>query len=119
MFGDLTAAFGFTVLLCMTPSLLVSLGVAFVLIRVIRPKPKPNAKPNEKPKRNLLAASIAYAQFYVLSMIVLVMASVLFWWGFIALSGGQAAADFAAQTFAVEETELDPIVEPLEPTVTP
>lgn len=114
MFGDLTAAFALTVFLCLAPSLLVSLGVAPIILRFSRPKAKPNAKPGDVPKRGFLGNLTALAMFYFMSLIVLVMASIIFWWGFIALSGREAAIDFAAQSLPIEVEQelLDSVIEP-------
>jgi multidrug efflux pump subunit AcrB len=114
MLGDLTSAFGFTVILCLAPSLLIALIFPPILMRMTRPTTKPT-KPGEKPKprrRNFIMAAIAYGQFYFVSLIVIVGLCILFWWGFIAFNGEQAAADFAAQSFPVEEEALEDIIEP-------
>jgi multidrug efflux pump subunit AcrB len=112
MFGDLTSAFGFTVVLCLAPSLLIALIFPPILMRLTRPT-NPPARPGDKPepkRRNFLAAGFAFAQFYFVSLVVLVMASILFWWAFIATSGTEAAAEFAAQSFAADEAALEEIV---------
>ncbi len=122
MFGDLTAAFGFTVVMCLAPSLLMALVVAPVLMWVTRPNRQPttdNQPPDRKPP-SIITAGIAFAQFYFVSLVILVMGAIVFWWGFIAFSGEQAATDFAVQSFPVQEEQLEQIVEPaITPTATP
>jgi len=116
MFGDLTSAFGFTVVLCLAPSLLLALVFPPVLLRLTRPKTTPTT-PGEKPKpkrRNFLAAGLAFAQFYFISLVVLVMASIIFWWVFILTSGTEAAAEFAAQSLSADEQTIEEIVVPEE-----
>ncbi len=103
MFGDLTAAFGFTVVLCLAPSLLVALAFPPMLLFVTRPK--------DGNKRNIIASTVAFAQFYFVSLVVLVMASIVFWWAFIAFSGGDAAAGFAVETFPEQEAQIEDVVE--------
>lgn len=113
MFGDLTAAFGFTVVLCLAPSLLIALAFPPLLMYLTRPKTQPK-NPKEKPqpqKRNVITATLAFAQFYFVSLIVLVMASIVFWWGFIAFSGGGAAAEFAAETFPDQQEQIEEVIE--------
>jgi multidrug efflux pump subunit AcrB len=113
MFGDITAAFGFTVVLCLAPSLLVALAFPPVLMFLTRPKTQPtDPKQKAEPKkRNFITASIAFAQFYFVSLIVLVMASIVFWWAFIAFSGGGAAAEFAVETFPDQEAQIEEVIE--------
>ncbi|MEO0560945.1 MAG: hypothetical protein AAF125_02455 [Chloroflexota bacterium] len=121
MFGDITAAFGFTVLLCMAPSLLIALIFPPILMYLTRPTAQPT-QPGEQPtrkKRNFLMAGIAYAQFYFISLVIIIGASILFWWGFITFNGETAAVEFAAQQFPVDEAQLEEAVEPAaDPTIT-
>lgn len=119
MFGDLTAAFGLTVLFCLAPSLIVSLAVAPLLLRVFKPKPTPNTNTQSKgknapaPKRGFLGTVAALAQWYFISLVVIITASIVFWWGFIAFSGGEATVDFAETLpVEVERETIETLVEP-------
>lgn len=122
MFDDLIAAFGLTVVLCMAPSLLIALAFPPILLRITRPKapapaknakPQKNtpAKPQEAPKRGFWGTLTALAQFYLLSLILLIMGSILFWWGYLSVSGSQEVIDFAAETFPVEREVIEEAVE--------
>lgn len=123
MLGDLTAAFGLTVL-CLAPIMLVSLVFPPILMRFTRPqKDQPTAKKrrpaNKSPqqqdddKRGPVGAVVAFARFYLISLVVLVTLTVVFWWGFLLIAPTDAVTDFASQSVpAVEREQVEEAVEP-------
>lgn len=113
MFGDLTAAFGFTVL-CLIPIMLVSLVVTPILLRFTRPlvASKTKGEPPRRQARNMVQTGIDYVRFYFVSMIILVAITIIFWWGFILLTGTDSAVDFAAQNLPIEREVIEEFVEP-------
>ena len=74
MLGDLTAAFGLTVL-CLAPILLISLVFPPLLMRFTRPTAptRSSSKPasNKPVKRGPIGAAVAFARFYFLSLVML------------------------------------------------
>ena len=117
MFGSVISAFGFTVVLCMAPSLVIALVVPFILMRFARPpKDNPTTPENEAKQpsrgRRIVGRIVTYAQFYFLALIVLVTGSIIFWWALLTFTGTENTVDFAAQSFPVEEAVLEDIVEP-------
>jgi len=107
MFGNLVAAFGLTVL-CLAPILLVALIFPPVLMRLNRPR----SKDGEKAERGVVGAALAFARFYLLSLVVLVMATVVFWWAFLLLTGAENVIDFAAQSLPIEREAVEEAIEP-------
>jgi hypothetical protein len=113
MFGDLTAAFGLTVL-CLAPLMLVSLLGPLILMRVFRPKPKPdNAEPGS---RNMVMAAVAFTRFYFITLVVAVTVTIVFWWGALLLTGTESVADFAAQSIPGAQSEA--VEEAIQPAMT-
>ncbi len=116
MLGDLTAAFGLTVL-CLAPILLVSLVFPPLLMRFTRPTPPPSdgqPKPNKPAKRGPIGATVAFARFYFLSLVVLVTLTVVFWWMMLLFSPTDAVVNFAEQRLPAERDAIENAVEPAE-----
>lgn len=115
MFGELTAAFGLTVL-CLMPLMIVTLVIPPFLMRFTRPKPADGGSP---PKRNPVTAAMVYARLYFMALIVMVMLTIAFWWGFLLLTDDtNAVIDFASQSLPVEREQIENAVEPvITPTV--
>lgn len=110
MFGNLVAAFGLTIL-CLAPIMLVALIVPFVFMRINQPADE---------ERNIVGRLVAYARYYLLTVVTLATVTVAFWWGFITFTGVEAATDFAGQSLPFEEDVIEGAVEPaLEITATP
>ena len=106
MFANLTSAFGFTVL-CLPLVLLVGLIFPFILMRFTRSK--------EGKNRNPVTVALLYARLYVVSLVVMVMVTIAFWWAFLTLSTPQDVADFASQSIPlVNETAVEEAIEPAE-----
>lgn len=114
MLGDLTAAFGLTVL-CLAPILLVSLVFPPLLMRFTRPAPSPDLPKADKPsKRGPIGVTVAFARFYFLSLVVLVTLTVVFWWMLLLFSPTDAVVDFAEQRLPAERDAIENAVEPAE-----
>lgn len=110
MFGDLTAAFGLTIL-CLAPIMLVSLGLTPLLMAITRSRShRGNGK--AKPRFNFIRSSLNYIRFYFVSLVVLVMLTIAFWWALIAFTGRDGALDFAAQNLPVERDVVEELIEP-------
>ncbi len=110
MFGDLTAAFGLTVL-CLAPLMLVSLIGPLVLMRVVRPKPKAGSK--EPESRGVVGAALAFTRFYFITLVVAVTITIVFWWIALVATSTNEVVDFAAQSIpAVEREAVEDAVQP-------